>query len=124
MSIKTDGEAMELFRHYIIWYCNHLKVNDGGHQIFSLALEDFLPHQTTQQQVIRDTWSGLFHLCDHILRFPIAADKGTISKEGVFRNMLQITSEGLEKTLSQFEDRDEECARQVHFAILDISERT
>ena len=120
MNIKTDGEAMELFRHYIIWFCNYLKTNDGGHQMFSLALEDFLPHQTDQEQVIRDLWSGIFHQCNHTLRFPVAADKGTISKENVFRDMLRITSEGLERILAQFKDRDKDCARQVHFAITDI----
>ena len=111
---------MDLFQNYILWFCNYLKFDSDEHQIFSLELEEFLPHQVDQEQVIRDVWSKIFHQCDHTLSFPVAADKGVVSKEHIFREMLIVTSEGLERVLALFDGRDGDCAKQIHFAIADI----
>ena len=56
--------------------------------------------------------------------FPGTAERGVVSKEHFFKRMMRITSEGLERTLTLFDGREGDLARQVHLAVVDILSKT
>ena len=124
MSENSDfnEEARNLFRRFIIFACKYLKPNTDNEPVFCLGLEDFVPHSDLQEQAIRNQWGDLFNSCDHTLDLPTARDRGAVSKESIFHNMLTITGRGLDATLRAFEADPELCARLIHLVVLEFQQ--